>query len=105
LGAYAFATVPDIRVPQKFPHFMLPSVEAAGKDMGIWRISMVLPQILGPTVTGGMISAVKVSFGDPTAYATAFGIGAFWLVISAVLVTRVRVPVPAGNKIRTFLMV
>jgi len=28
--------------------------------------------------------------------------GEFWLVISAVLVTRVRVPVPAGNKIRTF---
>ena len=33
-----------------------------------------------------MISALKVSFRDPTAYATAFGIGAFWLVISAVLV-------------------
>jgi hypothetical protein len=26
---------------------VLPSAEAAGKDMGIWRISMVLPQILG----------------------------------------------------------
>jgi MFS family permease len=72
---------------------VLPSTEAAGKDMGIWRISMVLPQILGPAVTGGMISAVKVSFGDPTAYATAFGIGAFWLLISAAFVTRVRVPV------------
>jgi len=62
---------------------VLPSAEAAGKDMGIWRISMVLPQILGPAVTGGMISAVKVSFGDPTAYATAFGVGALWLMLSA----------------------
>jgi len=26
---------------------VLPSAEEAGKDMGIWRISMVLPQILG----------------------------------------------------------
>ena len=81
---------------------VLPSAEAAGKDMGIWRISMVLPQILGPAVTGGMISAVKVSFGDPTAYATAFGVGALWLMLSAALVTRVRLPVPAGNKIRTY---
>ena len=30
---------------------VLPSAEAAGKDMGIWHISMVLPQILGPAVT------------------------------------------------------
>jgi MFS family permease len=81
---------------------VLPSAEAAGKDMGIWHISLVLPQILGPAVTGGMITAVKASFGDPTAYATAFGIGALWLMLSAALVTRVRLPVPSGNKIRTY---
>ena len=48
-----------------------------------------------------MISAVKASFGDPTAYATAFGIGALWLMLSAALVTCVRLPVPVGNQIRT----
>ena len=80
---------------------VLPSAEAAGKDMGIWHISMVLPQILGPAVTGWMISVVKASFGDPTAYATAFGIGALWLMLSAALVTCVRLPVPVGNQIRT----
>ena len=61
-------------------------------DMGIWHISMVLSQILGPAVTGWVISAVKASFGDPTAYATAFGIGALWLMLSAALVTCVRLP-------------
>jgi MFS family permease len=80
---------------------VLPSAEAAGKDMGIWHICMVLPQILGPAVTGWMISAVKASFGDPTAYATAFGIGALWLMLSAALVTCVRLPIPVGNQIRT----
>jgi MFS family permease len=80
---------------------VLPSAEAAGKDMGIWHISMVLSQILGPAVTGWMISVVKASFGDPTAYATAFGIGALWLMLSAALVTCVRLPVPVGNQIRT----
>ena len=81
---------------------VLPSAEAAGKDMGIWHISMVLPQILGPAATGWMISAVKASFGDPTAYATAFGVGALWLMLSAALVTCVRLPVPAGNQVRTY---
>jgi MFS transporter len=76
---------------------VLPSAEAAGKDMGIWHISMVLPQILGPAVTGWMISAVKASFGDPTAYATAFGIGALWLMLSASLVTCVGLPVPRNS--------
>ena len=79
----------------------MPSAEAAGKDMGIWHISMVLSQILGPAVTGWMISVVKASFGDPTAYATAFGIGALWLMLSAALVTCVRLAVPVGNQIRT----
>jgi hypothetical protein len=60
-----------------------------------------LSQILGPAGTGWMISVVKASFGDPTAYATAFGIGALWLMLSAALVTCVRLPVPVGNQIRT----
>jgi Na+/melibiose symporter-like transporter len=81
---------------------VLPSVETAGKDMGIWQISMVLPQILAPAVTGWIISAVKLSFGDPTAYATAFGIGALWLILAAALVTYIRLPVPIGNQIRTY---
>jgi hypothetical protein len=45
---------------------------------------------------------MKISFGDPTAYATAFGVGPLWLMLSAALVTRVLVTVPAGNKIRTY---
>jgi MFS family permease len=81
---------------------VLPSAEAAGKDMGIWHISMVLPQILGPAGTGWMISAVKASFGAPTAYAMAFGIGALWLMLSAALVTCVRLPIPVEHKIRTY---
>ena len=44
------------------------------KDMGIWCISWCCR--IWAAITGGMISAVKVSFGDPTAYATAFAIGA-----------------------------
>jgi len=69
---------------------VLPSREAAGKDMGIWHVSMVLPQIIGPAGTGFLISWVKASLGTPIAYTSAFGIGTAWLVLSAALVGRVR---------------
>jgi MFS family permease len=79
---------------------VLPSAEAAGKDMGIWHISMVLPQILGPAGTGWLISGVKASYGAPAAYTAAFGIGTLWLVLSAALVTRVRLPVVQAPSVR-----
>src|SRR5262249_20640922 len=53
---------------------VLPARDAACKDMGIWHVSMVLPQIIGPAATGWLISvakqAVSVSFG----YTLAFGL-------------------------------
>lgn len=84
---------------------VLPSAEAAGKDMGIWHISLVLPQVLGPAVTGWMISAVTASFGAPIAYATAFGIGAVWLMLSAALVTCVQLPSPCRKSKPNIVMI
>ncbi len=73
---------------------VLPSRDEAGKDMGIWHISMVLPQIIGPAGTGWIISgakeAVSVSFG----YTVAFGLAAIWFVLAALFVGRVRLAAP-----------
>jgi hypothetical protein len=52
----------------------------------------VLPQILGPALTGGIISgagwAVSARFADTLAFA----IAALWVSLSAVLVAPVRLP-------------
>ena len=73
---------------------VLPSRDAAGKDMGIWHISMVLPQVIGPAGTGWIISgakeAVSVSFG----YTVAFGLAAIWFVLAALFVGRVKLAAP-----------
>ena len=69
---------------------VLPSGEDAGKDMGIWHISMVLPQVIGPASSGWMISWMIASHSAAIAYTLAFGIAAFWFVLSSLLVTRVR---------------
>ena len=69
---------------------VLPSSSGAGKDMGIWHVSMVLPQILGPATTGWLISGLKSATSANVAYTVAFGIAALWFVLASILVGRVR---------------
>jgi hypothetical protein len=59
---------------------VLPDDASSGKDMGIWQVSMVLPQILGPAATGWMLSWVKAFAGAGPAYVAAFVVAAMWLV-------------------------
>ena len=73
----------------------LPRSETAGKDMGIWHVALVLPQILGPFVTGWIITGARLAVSARFAYALAFAIAALWFSLSALLVARVRLPRPA----------
>jgi Na+/melibiose symporter-like transporter len=69
---------------------VLPKSETAGKDMGIWHIALVLPQILGPAATGWIITGAKIAVSARFAYTIAFGVAAFWFILSAALIGRVR---------------
>ncbi len=69
---------------------VLPKSEAAGKDMGIWHVALVLPQILGPASTGWIISGAKWAVSARFAYTLAFAIAALWFGLSALLLARVR---------------
>jgi Na+/melibiose symporter-like transporter len=69
---------------------VLPKSEAAGKDMGIWHVALVLPQVLGPASTGWIISGAKWAVSARFAYTLAFAIAALWFSLSALLVARVR---------------
>jgi MFS family permease len=71
---------------------VLPKSAAAGKDMGIWHVALVLPQILGPASTGWIISGAKWAASARFAYTLAFAIAALWFSLSAFLVARVRLP-------------
>jgi MFS family permease len=70
---------------------VLPSRADAGKDMGIWHVSFVLPQMIAPGLTGLVIAACKpvsITFG----YAIAFGLAAVWFALGCAFVARLRVP-------------
>jgi hypothetical protein len=69
---------------------VLPKSEAAGKDMGIWHVALVLPQILGPAATGWIITGAKIAVSARFAYTVAFAIAAVWFILSAALIGRVR---------------
>jgi Na+/melibiose symporter-like transporter len=69
---------------------VLPKSEAAGKDMGIWHVALVLPQILGPVSTGWIITAAKWAVSARFAYVLAFAIAALWFSLSALLLGRLR---------------
>lgn len=75
---------------------VLPAAQNAGKDMGIWHVSMVLPQIIGPAVMGWLITAIEHHGSARLAYAAAFAVAALWFTVAAHLVKKVR-PTAGGK--------
>ena len=69
---------------------VLPSRAFAGKDMGIWHIAFVLPLIIGPAVTGWLVSFLRLFVSAGVAYMGAFAIATLWFVLAATLIGRVR---------------
>jgi len=69
----------------------LPSLDNAGKDLGLWGASSNLPAILAP-VLGGMIIFFANQFGQTAlGYRLIFILAAVFLFLGALLVLRVRV--------------
>lgn len=77
----------------------LPNKEDAGKDLGVWHISMVLPQSLAPMLAGWLLGAFphnmiqegteKIVHYSVPGYKAIFGMGAFFLMLAAVLLRNV----------------
>jgi Na+/melibiose symporter-like transporter len=70
---------------------VLPNADTAGKDMGLWHVCMVVPQIIGPAGNGWLISIIKMQGSTGDAYVTAFTISALWFVAASLLISRVRI--------------
>jgi Na+/melibiose symporter-like transporter len=68
---------------------VLPPGGDAGKDMGIWHVALVLPQVLAPALSGAILALVK-PWSLLGGYATVFCVTAAWCILGTVLVSRVR---------------
>jgi Na+/melibiose symporter-like transporter len=68
---------------------VLPGGESAAKDMGIWHVALVLPQVIAPLVTGITLASLK-SISLLTGYTVVFVLTALWFVLGTVFVSRIR---------------
>ncbi|MBX5449230.1 MFS transporter [Thermogemmatispora sp.] len=68
----------------------LPSLEMAAKDLGLWGASSNLPLTLAPLVGSLVISLAASQEQTALGYRLVFALAAFFLLLGAVLVLRVR---------------
>ncbi len=68
---------------------VLPGGETAAKDMGIWHVSLVLPQMLAPAITGLTLTALKPT-GLLLGYTVVFVLTAVWFILGTVFVRAIR---------------
>jgi len=68
---------------------VLPPGESAAKDMGIWHVALVLPQVIAPLVTGITLASLK-HISLLTGYTVVFVLTALWFVLGTVFVSRIR---------------
>lgn len=71
---------------------VLPDKEDAGKDMGIWHLSMVVPQAVSPLLGGLILNQFAIGKDSyrPAGYALVFLCATVVLVLSATLIWRVK---------------
>lgn len=70
----------------------LPSLHAAGKDLGIWSMASTLPSVLAP-ILGSVVIALTSIFGQTVfGYRAVFALATVFLILGAGLVLRVREP-------------
>ena len=68
----------------------LPSMNAVGKDMGLWSASATLPGILAPLLGSLLISLASTRGQTALGYRLTFALATFFLLIAAVTILLVR---------------
>lgn len=67
----------------------LPEGADVAKDMGIWHIAFVLPQVIAPIITGQLLNHLKqVSY--QFAYTIVFTVACFWFIIATLFVLPIK---------------
>ncbi|HEY7355838.1 MAG TPA: MFS transporter, partial [Ktedonobacterales bacterium] len=70
----------------------LPSLQAAGKDMGIWSVASNLPTVIAPVIGSAMIVALSDFHETALGYRLVFAVAALTFIIATVFIVKVRIP-------------
>jgi len=69
----------------------LPEGSDIGKDMGIWHLSIVLPQVIAPVIAGAVLNGVKQTKTFQDAYCALFGITLMWFILAIIFIYPVKI--------------
>jgi MFS family permease len=69
---------------------VLPEGDDPAKDMGIWHVSFVLPQIIAPFMTGAILNFFKSQGMLMPGYTFVFVLIAVWFILATVFVKQVK---------------
>ncbi len=72
----------------------LPSLQEAGKDMGIWSIASNLPTVIAPVIGSVIIVALTALNATALGYRLVFAVAALAFIIATVFIVKVRVQRP-----------
>jgi len=68
---------------------VLPPNANVAKDLGIWHISFVLPQVIAPVIAGAILTEIKKT-SIALAYASIWGVTGIWFILATVFIYPVR---------------
>jgi Na+/melibiose symporter-like transporter len=69
---------------------VLPNGDDAAKDMGVWHVALVLPQILAPSISGLVLNTLKARATLEIGYTAVFAMATLWFILGTVFVRKVR---------------
>jgi len=67
----------------------LPEGADVAKDMGIWHIAFVLPQVISPIIAGQLISQLKKN-SFQLAYTAVFAVACVWFCLATIFVLPIK---------------
>ena len=82
-GCYAavdFAMVLDV----------LPNSKTIARDLGVWHVSLVLPQLLSTPLSGSLLDTMRKNVSVQAGYSSIFFLSGVWFLLSTVLVIKIR---------------
>jgi MFS family permease len=62
------------------------------KDLGIWHLAIILPNVIAPLVAGVILNSVKLAHSAPAGYCTVFMVAFGWWVLSGLFFIPVKLP-------------
>ncbi|KYR02305.1 hypothetical protein DLAC_01137 [Tieghemostelium lacteum] len=70
---------------------VLPENSNTAKDMGIWHQTMVVPQLLGPALSGFIIDRCKKNNNIVLGYTLLFSLATFWFFLATIMIKPIRI--------------